>query len=126
MMVQGMVLAHVLHPTTLQRVTDSRLYGNQYSTVDVFNELTDAVFKADMGGKVNTFRQNLQVMYVNRLIDIADLNPKSPSRYDYAAQAQAVAQLNKLNAQLKVAGGDAETKAHREHLRFRIEKAMRD
>jgi hypothetical protein len=126
MMVQGMVLAHVLHPTTLQRVTDSRLYGNQYSTVDVFNELTDAVFKADMGGKVNTFRQNLQVMYVNRLIDIADLNPKSPSRYDYAAQAQAVAQLNKLNTQLKVAGGDAETKAHREHLRFRIEKAMKD
>ena len=126
MSIQRIVLAHVLHPATLQRVADSRLYGNQYSTVDVFNELGDAVFKADMAGKVNSFRQNLQVMYVNTLLDIADLNAKSPSRHDYASQAQAVSQLNKLNAQLKVAGGDAETKAHREHLRFRIEKAMND
>jgi hypothetical protein len=100
------------------------LYGNQYSLGDLFNELTDGVFKADMGGKVNGFRQNLQVEYVTKLIEIAGLGGRV-SNYDAASQAQALAQLNKLNAQLKAAGGDAETKAHREFLRFKMEQAMK-
>lgn len=121
---QRSVMAHILHPATLQRVSDSKLYGNQYSLGDLFNELTDGVFKADMGGRVNGFRQNLQVEYVTKLIEIAGLGGRV-SNYDAASQAQALAQLNKLNAQLKAAGGDAETKAHREFLRFKMEQAMK-
>jgi hypothetical protein len=124
LMVQSMVLAHVLHPTTLQRVSDSRLYGNAYGMGDLFSELTDAVFKADMAGSVNSFRQNLQRVYVERLIAIADLNPKSPSKYNHAAQAQALAQLNKLKGQMASGAGDADTKVHRAHLRFLIDQAM--
>lgn len=124
LMVQSMVLAHVLHPTTLQRVSDSRLYGNEYSMGNLFGELTDAVFKADMAGSVNSFRQNLQRVYVERLIAIADLNPKSPSKYTHAAQAQALSQLNKLKGQMATGAGDADTKVHRAHLRFLIDQAM--
>jgi hypothetical protein len=86
--------------------------------------LTDGVFKADMGGKVNGFRQNLQVEYVNKLIEIAGLGSRV-SNYDAASQAMALAQLNKLNVQLKSAAGDAETKAHRDFLRFKIDQAMK-
>lgn len=121
---QRSVMAHVLHPTTLQRVTDSKLYGNQYGITDLFNELTDGVFKADLGGSVNGFRQNLQVEYVSKLIEIAGLASRV-SNYDAASQAQAMSQLNKLNVQLRSAAGDAETKAHREYLRFKIEQAMK-
>jgi len=121
---QRSVMAHVLHPTTLQRVADSRLYGNAYSTADLFNELTDGVFKADMGGNVNVFRQNLQLDYVNKLIEIAGLGGRSSS-YDVTSQSQAMAQLNKLMVQLRSGGGDAESKAHREFLRYRMEQAMK-
>ena len=43
-------LAHVLHPATLQRITNSRLYGNPYSVADVFKDLSDGIFAADMKG----------------------------------------------------------------------------
>ena len=124
LMVQSMVLAHVLHPTTLQRVSDSRLYGNTYGMGDLFGDLTDAVFKADMTGSVNSFRQNLQRVYVERLIAIADLDPKNPSKYTHSAQAHALAQLNKLKGQMASGAGDADTKVHRAHLRFLIDQAM--
>ncbi|MFN3530525.1 MAG: zinc-dependent metalloprotease [Bacteroidia bacterium] len=123
---QRMVLAHLLHPVTLQRISDSRLYGNSYSLLEVFNELTDGIFKADMNGKVNSFRQNLQLDYVEKLIAIAGLNPKTPASFDYLSQSQALAQLNKLNTQLRTnPGADAETRAHRDHLRFKIDQAMK-
>lgn len=121
---QRSVMAHVLHPTTLQRIADSRLYGNAYSTADLFGELTEGVFKADMGGNVNVFRQNLQLDYVNKLIEIAGLGGRS-SIFDVSSQSQALAQLNKIMIQLRGAGGDAETKAHRDYLRFRIDQAMK-
>jgi hypothetical protein len=37
-------IVHILHPVTLQRITNSRLYGNQYAVADVMNDLTRAIF----------------------------------------------------------------------------------
>ena len=51
----------------LKGITDTRLYGNEYPVSAVMTGLTDAVFQADLSGDVNTFRQNLQTNYVNRL-----------------------------------------------------------
>ena len=50
-------LAHILNPATLQRLTNTRLYGNQYSVADVMNDLVKGIFDADMNGNVNVYRQ---------------------------------------------------------------------
>jgi hypothetical protein len=34
--VQTAVLTHILHPSTLQRMVDSKLYGNQYEIGEMF------------------------------------------------------------------------------------------
>jgi predicted Ser/Thr protein kinase len=90
----------------------------------MMNDLTDAIFKADLNGSVNTFRQNLQIEYVGRLIAIAGLG-NTPSVYVYPAQSVALYQLNQIRKMLKGnLTGDTATKAHREHIVYRIEKAL--
>ncbi|HEX2723862.1 MAG TPA: zinc-dependent metalloprotease, partial [Gemmatimonadaceae bacterium] len=66
--IQRNVLSHVLAPRVQTRITDSRLYGNEYPLSEVMADLTAAIFDADARGNVNTFRQNLQLEYVNRLV----------------------------------------------------------
>src|SRR5690606_30907526 len=44
------ILRHLLHPLTMQRITDSRLYGNSYSVAEMVTDLTDAIFEADRTG----------------------------------------------------------------------------
>ena len=51
--IQSSVVAHILHPATLVRISDSELYGNDYSISDVFAGLTGAIFEKDLRGKVN-------------------------------------------------------------------------
>ncbi len=124
--IQKNVLAHLLHPATMQRITDSKLYGNQYGLAEMMTDLTNGIFQADAGGSVNSFRQNLQQEYVERLIMAAGLVKGKDSGHDYIAQSVALANLTRLNAQLKAAtAGDAETKAHRENLRYKIELALK-
>ncbi len=124
--IQKGVLAHLLHPATMQRITDSKLYGNQYGLAEMMTDLTNGIFQADAAGNVNSFRQNLQQEYVERLILVAGLEKGKNTGHDYIAQSVALANLTRLNTQLKAAAaGDAETKAHREHLRYKIEKALK-
>ena len=56
------VLAHIMHPNTLQRIIDSELYGNKYSLSQFMGDLNESIFKADLSSDVNTFRQNLQAV----------------------------------------------------------------
>ena len=60
---QVRVLGHLLHPNTLNRISDSELYGNKYGLSEMMTDLNNAIFKADIAGSVNGFRQNLQVAY---------------------------------------------------------------
>jgi hypothetical protein len=114
-------LQHILHPVTLQRITNSRLYGNQYSVADVMKDLTKGVFNADMKSDVNVYRQYLQTSYVKSLIDIAALN----SSYDDVSKADARYTLRKIKSQLQTAvSPNEETKAHRSNLVFLIDKAL--
>ena len=48
---------HILHPPTLQRITNSRLYGNQYSAADVLLRSSKGIFDADLKTNVNIYRQ---------------------------------------------------------------------
>ena len=123
--IQRNVMAHLLHPATMKRLTDSRLYGNQYSVVTMTAELTDAVFAADWTTSVNAFRQNLQLDYLGRLIEIAGLGEKPEAGFDRPSQSAALAQIQRIAQLIRSnPGTDAETKAHRAHLALKLTKAL--
>ncbi|WP_207496368.1 zinc-dependent metalloprotease [Aridibaculum aurantiacum] len=114
-------LAHILHPATLQRITNSRLYGNQYSVVDVMGDLVKGIFDADIAGNVNINRQYLQTAFVKGATSLLD--DKSP--VDDISKAGALYTIKKLKTRLTAAtAGNEETKAHRANLLFIINKAL--
>jgi hypothetical protein len=119
---QTSALAHILHPVTMQRITNSRLYGNQYSAADVLNDLTKGIFAADLKTDVNVHRQYLQNAYVKALASIVD--PKM-QMYDDVSKAAALNTLKKIRTQLATAVSTSEeTKAHRAGIVFIINNAL--
>jgi len=119
---QKTVLSFLLAPQTQARLTDARLYGNKYSASQMMSDLTDAVFAADARGNVNTFRQNLQLEYVSQVA--AMIKGPTAKNYDYVAKSAAVASLKKIQAQAATPTGDAETRAHRQHLSLVVGEAL--
>jgi hypothetical protein len=121
--VQTRVLDHLLHPRTLQRISDSQLYGNDYALNQMFDDLSGAVFDADMRGDVNSARQNLQIEYTQRLASI--WQGKKAKNFSHLARSSALAQLERLAKRLKnKRRGDAATKAHTRHLLFIVERSL--
>jgi hypothetical protein len=119
---QRNVLNHLLNPRVMTRITDSRLYGNEYPLAEVMSDLTSAIFDADAVGNVNTFRQNLQLEYVNRLATIVT----NRAQYDYPSQSAALASLRSIQSKLSgKAGANAETMAHTRNVLFTIQKALK-
>lgn len=114
------VLAHLLHPATMKRITDSRTYGNSYSLADVVGELTSAVFDADASGNVNTFRQNLQIEYVNRLIAVLGSDD-----HDRIAKSSALYNLQNIRKMMDSKRNvNTESRAHAAHVKLAIDKAL--
>ncbi len=119
------VLSHLLHPRVLQRIIDTQMYGNEYKIEEVFDDLTDAVFKADIRGNINSIRRNIQTEYVNRLIGIVGEGKEKGSNYDYISQATAFSQLKIISKMMsKGSGRDPGTKQHREFLHHKISFAL--
>jgi hypothetical protein len=117
---QKQVLAHLLHPVVLKRMTDAQLYGNRYSVAEMMNDLTDAVFADDLRTAVSTPRQNLQLTYVDGLISAL-----GSEKYDPVARSAALYQLTTVRKLMKSnKTSDASTLAHRQHVMFKIHKAM--
>ncbi len=117
---QNTVLNHLLHENTLLRLTDSGTYGNEYSAAEMVGDLTNAVFESDARGNVNTFRQNLQVDYVKRLISIAENDV-----YDHVAKSAVLYNLQNIRTMNENRGTvNAETRAHAAHIRQLIDKAL--
>lgn len=120
---QMMVLFHLLSSEVMLRLTDSREYGNTYSCGEMLSDLTDACFKDDLAGNVNSHRQMLQINYVRMLISIAGF--QSPSQYDNISKARATAQLLDIQKKMKTAvAADKETRDHRTYLIQLIDKAF--
>ncbi|WP_353125472.1 zinc-dependent metalloprotease [Parapedobacter pyrenivorans] len=119
---QVSTLSHILHPTTLSRINNSSLYGNEYSVAEVMQDLTETIFDADLGGSVDLVRQNLQTDYVTALSGILE----AKTGYDHASKAAALATLADLKTKLgdAASGSDAQTDAHRKSLLFMIAKAL--
>jgi hypothetical protein len=122
--VQKSVLDHLMNPVVLRRISDSRQYGNEYPLGSVAGDLTDAIFSDDLQRSVNTYRQNLQLEYVNRLI--AMVSGDSKAQFDYLSQSTALHNLRQIENTLKGNRGmDAETRAHRGNILYTIERGLK-
>ncbi|OYU96129.1 MAG: hypothetical protein CFE21_06880 [Bacteroidetes bacterium B1(2017)] len=113
---QKTLLAHLTSASVLKRLSDTRMYGNTYSVVAMFNDLTNAIFKGD-NGAVPTFRFNLQAAYVDRLLGIVSSN-----FYDGISQAAALAQLKAIEKM--PIGGNDEAKAQSVLLNQKIKQGL--
>jgi hypothetical protein len=87
---QTTILSHLSNPTVLKRMSNTRLYGNTYSVLNMFTDLTNAIIRGD-NGTVPTQRFNLQDAYVDMLISIVKGN-----NYDAVSQAAALSQLKTI------------------------------
>jgi hypothetical protein len=102
----------------MQRITNSRLYGNQYSIAEVMSDITGGIFSADLKTNVNVYRQYLQTNFVKGLLNIQD--PKT-SMYDDVAKAAALNTLRKIKAMVNTGvSTNEETKAHRANIIYLI------
>ncbi|WOI53777.1 zinc-dependent metalloprotease [Parvularcula sp. LCG005] len=112
--IQMGVIDHLLNPRVLQRMTDSAVYGGDYSASEMLLDLNTVIYGADLGGEPNTFRRGLQTAYLERLIYSVD----SPV-YDPVARAAILGAIEDLRHRL--AGIDfhlsAEARAHRKQLK---------
>lgn len=119
---QKNVLDHVMHPAVLMRLSDTALYGNQYTVEQMMADLSNAVFAADQRGSINSYRRNLQTEYVERLIKISGL--EKASSYDNFAKATALYELRQILKRVDSSRGDQATKVHRFYLTDRINRAF--
>ncbi|MEY4456408.1 MAG: hypothetical protein RLY15_672 [Bacteroidota bacterium] len=115
-------LDQILHPNTLQRITNTRLYGNEYSVADVMNDLVKQIFDADINSNVNVYRQYLQSSFVKSAGQLlADNSP-----LDNVSKSATYYTLKKLRTKLANAvSTNEETKAHRAALIFSIDKSLK-
>lgn len=117
---QKLVLAQLLHPAVMLRISDSAMYGNEYSLNQFMNDLTASIFVDSK--KANTLSHNLQVEYVNQLIAIAGLG--KASKHDNLAKAAALYQLNQIADMSVPWGADTAAKAHKQYIDRLISKAL--
>jgi len=114
------ILSALTSRNMLKRLTDTALYGNRYSVFEMIGDLTEAVFRADLKGDVNSFRQNLQLSYVGKLIRLTEGGKQSNQ-----TRAAAFANLNDIEGWMKKSRkGNGETRAHRKYLAYIIEQAL--
>ena len=123
---QKSVLLHLLHANTLQRLTDTQTYGGEYSVIEMLKTLTDGIFAADLEGDVNSYRQNLQVEYVEMLVAAMSRDANG-----HNIRAALFAQLLDLAEAIKskIQGSDfaslsSATQAHSRYLEFILRKAL--
>ena len=117
---QKTVLAQLLHPAVLLRISDTALYGNEYSLSQFMEDLTASIFVKSE--EANSISHNLQIEYVNQLIAIAGLS--KASKYDNLAKTAALYQLTQIADTSIGWGADTATKAHKKYIDRLITKAL--
>ena len=89
-------------------------------SAQMMGDLTAAIFDADLSTSVNTFRQNLQLEYVERLG-----KTMTAGTYDNISESAALYQLKNIEKKVKYARSpDASTKAHRAHVLHKIDDIL--
>ena len=117
--IQKRVLDQVLSPWVLYRVTDTNLYGSQYDIYELFDDLTDSIFKDDLNLNVTSVRKNLQTTYVRRLMQIL-----SQDYFDEIATSAAYDSLRKIEKMMKKNSRDPGTKIHRNTILWIIDSGL--
>ena len=102
-------------------MTDSSLYGNTYSVNEMLLDLTNSIFIEDANSAVSKVRQNLQTLYVRRLIKLID----DEASYQMTTAA-AYSSLRNIEKIAKRRAQDTETQAHRDFLLWLIDSALKD
>lgn len=119
--IQEQALSHILHQNTMQRLVDSELYGNTYDLGEMMTALNTAIFSADIRGSVNTFRQNLQIAYTNKLASIV---ADDKNRYSSISKSMALYNLKAIKRMASNGTGNTITKAHKEHLKLIVDSVL--
>jgi hypothetical protein len=118
---QRAVLDELLNNTVMQRLTDTKLYGNKYSVNAMLKDVTNGIYLEDLGASVSTIRQNLQEEYVIRLLNIVD----AKSAYAYTSKSAAFGEVQRILTWMEAnTGGDPATAAHRAHIVYLINSAL--
>ncbi len=119
--IQNLCLDQLLNATVLERITNSVVYGNEYSLDKYMTDLTDAMFKADANSKVNTMRQNIQIEYTSRLASLL----KNENDYDHVSRSMALYELKRIDRMMQAASSlDTLTNAHRAHVRQIVKNTL--
>ena len=85
-------------------------------------DLNNAIFSADIGGNVNSIRQNLQIEYTEMLINVITGN--QAGRYSNLAKSMALYNLKNIRRMAGNSSGNTATRAHKEHLKTLIDNAL--
>ena len=123
--IQNDILDHLLHPVVLSRITDTTLYGNTYDVSHMLDDLTTAIFEADLKGDTNTFRQNLQVEYTQRLLKIVKMG--NDEEYDHHSRSAALSEVERIESWMKKyrkGNGDKLSQASRNFVLYIIERSL--
>ncbi|MCC5855762.1 MAG: zinc-dependent metalloprotease [Idiomarina sp.] len=119
---QRNVFNHVLHPNVTKRITDSTRYGNTYPLNEVMTDLTDAIFPR--GTTITTTSRNLQIEYVHRLINMANLGSDRNNNYDHLSRTAAYAQLERIRSMRAPRRSEFELVAHYDYIKRMINQAI--
>lgn len=119
---QNSVLAHVLHPTTLDRLNESFFVGNTYTQSEMLRSLSDAIFESDLNGQPNTMRRNLQISYTEQLIGIL----KAKRGYDGVTKANVLAEIKRIEKWMRTSTQVYTVKTHRDYIAQLIDMALND
>jgi hypothetical protein len=114
---QNRLLSHLLHRTVLQRISNTTLYGNSYDLTEYMIDLRNSIFQDDINTNISITRQNLQLNYIHKLLNIID--PKS--KFDNISKSSAYYNMNWIKSNLDINSGDLSTKQHKQYLVFLIE-----
>lgn len=119
--IQRGVLDQLLNAAVMQRLTDTKLYGNKYNLTAMMKDLTGAIFSEDLGASISSMRQNLQQEYVTRLLNIAD----AKSTYNFTSKSAAFGEIQHVLELLQTPNeADASSNAHTEYLKYLIHKTL--
>ncbi|MBK9271600.1 MAG: zinc-dependent metalloprotease [Saprospiraceae bacterium] len=117
------VLYPILSPSTLRRLNNTSMYGNNYSVHELLEDLTAAIFNEDLSSNVNMYRKSLQQIYVERLINVYE---NKAQNFGIETKSSSYDALSKLRKSLKKSkAGDGATKAHRSYLVKLIENSLK-
>ena len=118
--IQKGVLDQLLNKDVLQRIVDTKLYGNQYDINKMLTDLTNAIFLDDLNNP-STIRQNLQGEYIDRLLNIID----EKSGQTYSVKSAVFTQTTQIKKLLATGSSNLTVSAHRQNLLYLINNKIK-